>query len=154
MNNTTDFSEYVLHNEKYHVLLCQQCKIGIPPTRVEHHLRDEHKSIPIQIRNSMVEWASTLRLCEPNKVATPPEEEGPIPYLELKEDGYQCRIENCRAFRSTEVGIEKHSYSHGWKKGEVKLWDVKCLQRFFNQGTHGKYISYQIQLLMVDTSLY
>jgi hypothetical protein len=131
MNTAIDISEYVHHNEKYRVLICRQCKDGIPPSNVERHLRGDHKSIPIKTRNTIVEWASTLRLCEPSRVETPPEEEGPIPYLELIEKGYQCRVENCRAYRSTLGGIERHSYTHGWRKGGEKLWDVKCLQRFY-----------------------
>ena len=90
MNTAIDFSEYVHYNRKYRVLICRSCKAGIPPSYVERHLRDEHKYIPIKTRNAMVEWASTLRLREPEQVATAPEEEGRIPYLEFIEKAYRC----------------------------------------------------------------
>ena len=139
MNTVLDISKYVHYNEKYAVLICRQCKTSIPSYDIGRHLREEHKSIPIETRNTIVEYASTLRLCDPEQVATPPEEEGPICYLDIIEKGYQCCFENCQVHCSTLLGIEKHCNQHGWKKGQPELWEIKSFQTFF-QGPYKKYI--------------
>lgn len=152
MNTTTDINEYVDYNEKYAVLICRPCEAGIPPSDVKRHLREEHKSIPIKTRNAIVEWSSTLTLCEPEQVATPPEEEGRIPYLEFIKKGFRCSFANCNTYRTTEVGIEKHCNTHGWKTGEEKMWEIKSIQRFF-KGYLSKYFFPSKTILMVDIFL-
>ena len=132
MNTNIDISPYIHYNKKYAVLLCIHCKASIPPATVARHLREEHKYIPITTRDAIVEYASTLRLCGIGQVATPPEEEGPIQYLELIEKGYQCSIENCKLCLSTKLGIEKHCNKHGWTKGQENMWEIKPIQRFFD----------------------
>jgi hypothetical protein len=140
MNTTIDISKYIHYNKKYAVLICRKCKGGIPSYDIGHHLREEHKYIPIETHNTIIKYALTLRLCELEQVATPPEEEGPICYLDLVEKGYQCIIENCKVCSSTEGGIKKHcNKAHGWIKGQDNMWEIKPVQRFFNM-THSKYI--------------
>jgi hypothetical protein len=59
---------YVTYNAQYKVLICREHMYGVNPDHLSRHLRDSHKSIPLAMRNAIVDYSKTLDLAAPENI--------------------------------------------------------------------------------------
>jgi Orsellinic acid/F9775 biosynthesis cluster protein D len=121
---------YILYNAEFQVLICREHRCAIPPNFIERHFRREHKNIPLQIRQKIVQHSRTLETCDPNDVTTPMETVAPINGLKSQR-GFQCMFDGCRSIGGTVNSIKEHSKGHKWSPHEARRWREIKIQTFF-----------------------
>jgi hypothetical protein len=105
--------EYLTYLQDYQLLICNICKHALSPTGIGRHLQRFHKIIPNPIRQSLVEYASTLILRDESTVRVPAEPIPAIPYLVTPIEGFRCST--CTWLSNTEEAVRKHyQRTHGW----------------------------------------
>ena len=55
-------NQYVVYNTIYHVLICRQYGCGIPQDWIMRHFRQYHKTIPLEVRQQIINYGSGLDL--------------------------------------------------------------------------------------------
>jgi len=129
--------QYVIYNIKYHVLICRQCGFAIPPNWMLRHLREFHKTIPLETRQAIVAYANSLQLCQPDKADRIYELIKPIDGLTIT-NGLECQYEYCGKLRGTEISMKQHCRNtHKWIETNEVMWKKQAFQTFFN-GQHRK----------------
>jgi hypothetical protein len=132
---------YVIHNEIYQVLICRQHHYAISPEFITRHFRQFHKSVPLETRDKITEYASKLNLLEPKKVSIPTEMI-PIEGLTIH-NGYKCTYNGCTELKGTLESMRKHCYTHGWVISDGIQWREQKLQTFFTS-SNKKYIHFYL----------
>jgi hypothetical protein len=142
--------EYIIYNTRYRVAICRQHGYAIAPDYVLRHFRNSHKTIPLETRQEIAEYAQSLILVSPENVDIPRDMSNPIDGLTIV-NGFKCSYIQCRELRGTLVSVQKHCNSiHGWDVSQGIMWREKLLQTFF-QGSNRKYVSTNVCVLIVDT---
>jgi Orsellinic acid/F9775 biosynthesis cluster protein D len=150
--NIEVISKYVEYHEKHGVLRCISHKYGM--TRdggVHRHLQSHHQSIPIGIRNKIVQYADDLELKDPKDVRPPNPDAGPIEGFEIIENGFKCTFEGCPGYYgATENTMKDHCKK--MHKSNEKKWVRQAVQTFFPCTSFIYYsnISAEYQLLPCD----
>ncbi len=131
--------DYVIYNTQNHVLICRQHRCGIPPDWIARHFREQHKTISLEMRNKIIQYAKSLDLWEPELVTTHHDDsfmEGLVVNI-----GYQCEYEGCTELRSSEISMQKHCHKvHRWVLAEGIRWTKESYQTIF-QRPRLKYLS-------------
>ena len=132
--------QYVIYNEKYHILICRQHGYAIPSDYVGRHFRETHKAIPLAIRRAIIEYTNSCKLSETNKVFISQYDISPIEGLTIIK-GVKCEYDGCSKLRGSVDSIIKHCRSaHGWIAEHGAKWREGDFQTFF-RGPHCKYLS-------------
>jgi Orsellinic acid/F9775 biosynthesis cluster protein D len=129
--NIEDIGIYVKYHEEYGVLRCISHKYGMTSgDGIGRHLQIYHKSIPIDIRNKIIEYADGLGLKDAKDIRPPNPEAGPIEGFEIFENGFKCIFEDCPGYYSAkESTMKKHSENK--HKCHEKKWVHQTVQTFF-----------------------
>jgi len=102
MVNVNSFVTYV---EEFKVLICRMCRHGLVTTGVKRHFQWRHKSIPIEIRKQIIEFAEQLDAPKPEEVPVPTREVAAIEGLDIIK-GFACR--QCDALYGQLQSMERH----------------------------------------------
>jgi hypothetical protein len=132
---------YVIYNELYQVLICCQHHYAISPDSIVRHFRMLHKSIPLEMRQRIIKYASELDLLEPKKVSVPTQMT-PIKGLAIY-DGFKCTYNGCTELRGTVESMRKHCHTHGWVISDGIKWSEQKLQTFFTTN-NTKYVHFYL----------
>ena len=54
--------EYIIYNTTYHILICRQCGYAIPQDGIMRHYRRFHKTIPLVMRQEIINYGLSLDL--------------------------------------------------------------------------------------------
>jgi Orsellinic acid/F9775 biosynthesis cluster protein D len=82
-------NQYIIYNPEYQVLICKEHQCGITPSYIGRHFRNDHKNVPLTVRQNIVSGITALELCAPENVTEVSEIIRPIPGLEIV-NGYRC----------------------------------------------------------------
>ena len=126
--------KYVKYNEEYGVLICIQHQYALMPGMgIKNHLNNFHTAIPLEIRNSVIEYSKTLNLVEPENVFTPIGEQTMIKELKLYKDGFICTHKDCTGHvEGTQDMMWKHCKTvHKRTKKDGIMWRNQAVQTFF-----------------------
>ena len=52
--------QYIVYNSTYHILICRKCRYAIPQDWITRHFRQLHKTIPLTVRQAIIEYSKTL----------------------------------------------------------------------------------------------
>lgn len=129
-----NIEKYVKYIEEYRVLVCIQHQYALMPGKgIKHHFNKFHTAVPLEIRNSIIEYSKTLDLVEPENVLTPIEEETMIKELKLHKNGFLCTHDDCIGhIEATEGMMQKHyQNSHKTIKKGTRTWRKQAVQTFF-----------------------
>jgi hypothetical protein len=123
----------LLYLPDYRVLICRPCKYAVGPyKRLQGHLRREHGNINKRDRAALVCYAKALPLVEPAQVQNPDTGSPPIPGLPTV-IGRVCN--QCGHTCSSDETMQKHCQTtHGWRKAERPIWEVRSVQTFYQGG--------------------
>ena len=123
---------YVTYNAQYKVLICREHMYGVNPDHLSRHLRDSHKSIPLAMRNAIVDYSKTLDLAAPENIDVVGETVHAIESLTVV-DGYQCTYYDCSELRSTDGSMKEHcKKEHGWLTVTGVMWKKQAFQTIFD----------------------
>jgi hypothetical protein len=86
---TVDVNSFVTYVEEFKVLICRMCRHGLVSTGVKRHFPWRHKSIPIEVRKQIVEFAELLDAKKPEVVQVPTGEVAVIEGLDIIK-GFGC----------------------------------------------------------------
>jgi len=143
--------QYVIYNSIYHILICRQCGHAIPQDWIMRHFRQMHKTIPLSVRQEIINYGKSLELWQPNEVQQLWENneiKSSVSGLVVK-TGFQCQYYNCGKLTRTESSMKTHCWNdHDWNKRAGTMWREQFLQTFF-EGQHSKY-KYIRWFLMLD----
>jgi len=104
--------EYIQHNAELKIAICIQHKYTISPemnsgshSNICRHFQEIHKprSIPKEALAAIGVYIPSLELVEPSQVKAWPQANGPIPGLELYEDGAMCLMCDEKSVRSKDI---------------------------------------------------
>jgi len=100
----------------------------------DHHTAKKEHPVPTNIRHKIMEYMTTLDLCEPREVVCP---SALVPELKIiTEKGYVCRFVGCGKCATTEDSMVTHYYEHqSCIPKDFKDWEEASIQTFFD----GKY---------------
>jgi hypothetical protein len=93
-------------------------------------LQSHHKSIPIGIRNKIVQYADGLELKDPKEVRPSNPEAGPVEGFEVFENGFKCIFEGCSGYYSAKEDTMKEHCRTAHNCHEKK-WVHQAVQTFF-----------------------
>jgi hypothetical protein len=131
--------EYITYNEDHCILICHAHGAAIHPDQVQRHLRRYHRTIPIETRNKIIQYAESLPLSKPEATMTPSSETKPIADLELFTDGWLCQFKDCLHCNTTPGAMMEHCrIKHKWITSHKEMWQPQAVQTFF-QGPYCKY---------------
>ena len=147
------------HLPKWQVVVCKKCRCAVWPSEVAAHLTSKQHSRPRKIANAIMEEVESWQgvIMYPSGFDVPRSVAEPIEELPLFDDGWQCRLENCKYITRETKGLKKHwREEHGWvvqhgrggsgpakqqaaqRRFEEASKRVKC-QRFFRSRAHSQY---------------
>src|SRR5436190_17519280 len=138
--------EYIQYNAEIKVAICIQHKYGISPetdnrgrSSILRHFQEIHKprSISKDALGAITGYIPTLELVEPSQVKAWPQANGPIPGLELYEDGGMCLICDEMSVRWNEIRL--HCEKEHGEAIEGLTWKKQALQTIFS-GSNTKYV--------------
>ena len=114
MERGDDFFE---HLPEWQVVVCKKCRCAVWPSEVAGHLTNKQHGRPRKIANAIMEevegWQGVIMY--PSGFDVPPFVAEPVKELPLFDDGWQCRLENCRYITRETKGLKKHwREEHGW----------------------------------------
>src|SRR5579859_6460515 len=69
---------YITYNDDYQVLICHQHQYAVSLKSIEKHYRDKHDGISLNAWQEILDYSSTLSLCEPKDIVIPTEIVAPI----------------------------------------------------------------------------
>jgi hypothetical protein len=117
------------------VLLCTACTKPncLPPGSVDGHMRRCHgNAIKSKQRDAMVEYAnslaSDLKSTEEVKETVPPRENGPVEWLYVNHQGYECLMCEYVCGSLTTMTKKHCSPAHQWAKGKPDMWRAQPVQ--------------------------
>lgn len=148
-----DIKPYIIHLSTFRVVICRLCEICIPPKDPFEHYKRHHSAkkehyVPMEIRRKIVEYMTTLDLCEPQEVRALDRR---VSELKIIKDGFKCNFPGCGACVISEKSMRTHYYNHQKHiPKNFKNWDSTALQTFFDD-QHRKYVKLFISALMVGT---
>jgi hypothetical protein len=114
---------YVTYVEDFKVLICQTCRHGLAAKGMKRHFQWRHRSIPIEVRNQIIEFAAGLDMKKPEEVEVARVEVPAIEGLDVVK-GFEC--EECNAIYGRIQSMKEHCRArHGWQKLKVfpMLWE-------------------------------
>ncbi|KAK7177379.1 hypothetical protein PSPO01_16572 [Paraphaeosphaeria sporulosa] len=131
--------KYFEHLPEYSLAICRECRHGVLPSQMPHHLQRHHR-VPRKEADSIAEevgrWTGLIQYA--SQLEVPREATDPISQLPVYTDGLVCQLapESChQVYRSEEVMRQHwqkvHECEQGWRR-------VHC-QRFFVQGPGSQY---------------
>ena len=142
-SNVEIMNEYVTYNTTYHILICRQCGYAIPQDWIMRHFRQLHKTIPLAMRQDIINYGLSLELWHPSEVYEQWKNmttKSPVDDLAIF-SGFKCQFDDCMSYRRTEVSMKKHyRETHNWVAKDGIILIKEKLQSFFG-GRHVKYIS-------------
>ena len=148
-------NQYIIYNNVHHTLICRQCGEAIPQDWIMRHFRRFHKTIPLAIRQDIINYGLSLELWQPSQVHEQWENmnmKSPVDGLPIF-SGFKCQYNDCMKYRRTEVSMKQHCReTHSWVVKDGIVWIKKELQSFFG-GQHVKYI-HLMTILTLDCSLW
>ena len=103
-------NQYVVYNTIYHVLICRQCGCGIPQDWIMRHFRQYHKTIPLEVRQQIINYGSGLDLWQPTEVHKEWEImnlKSPVEGLTIF-PGFQSQYASCMKYMHMEDSIKTH----------------------------------------------
>lgn len=122
---------------QYRVVRCVACRYAVPPSALPRHMNDLHHIHRGKIR-SLLDYAATLDLAEPDEVVLPKPHDPPVPSIPV-EDGVACRSDGCNYMSVTRKRMKRHWVTHHGQQGsESTHWAAVKLQTFF-QGNNLRY---------------
>ena len=146
MENHQLAQEYIQYNAELKTAICIQHKYAISPeinrggrSNIFRHFQEIHKPRSIS-KDGLVAisaYIPTLELVEPSKVEAWPQANGPIPGLELYEDGAMCLICDEMSPRSKDMRL--HCQKEHGEAIEGQTWKKQALQTIF-AGSNTKYV--------------
>ncbi len=126
--------EYIIYNTTYHILICRQCGYAIPQDGIMRHYRRFHKTIPLVMRQEIINYGLSLDLLQPSKVQELWETlnvNTTIKGLTVY-SGFQCQYEGCVKYARTEISMKQHCReTHNWVAKERIIWKKQQLQTIF-----------------------
>jgi hypothetical protein len=136
---------YVTYNTEYKLLICRQHKCGIARDYIQRHFRRYHQTVPLAMRDAIVDYSKTIDLAPPQNIAVVEEMVHAIEGLTVT-DGYQCTYYDCSEVRGTEGSMKEHcKKDHGWLTVTGIMWKQQAVQTIF-EGSRRKYISIKLWL--------
>jgi len=147
-------NEYIRYNIVYHILICRQCGFAIPQDGIMRHFRQFHKTIPLVIRQDIINYGLSLDLWHPSQVHEQWQNmnvKSPVDSLTIH-PGFKCQHNDCLKYTRTEVSMKQHCRkTHEWVAKDSIIWTTQQLQSFFG-GHYVKYV-YLMTNLILDISL-
>ena len=134
-------NQYIIYNAIYHVLICRQCGCSIPQDWIMRHFRQYHKTIPLEVRQEIINYGSGLDLWQPIDVHKQRE------IMNIKSSvegltilsGFQCQEAGCIKYTHVEKSMKIHyRTSHAWTAKDGVKWRTQRIQSFFG-GPHVRY---------------
>lgn len=121
----------LLHYSAVHqVLICTTCRYAVQPSGLARHLKEIHH-IYRGKRRPYMEYASSMKLQDPQKVEPPTSAQFPVPYLPV-ERGWKCSAPGCDYMCVSSKRMENHwPATHGRKGNDDRDWTAVPLQTFF-----------------------
>lgn len=122
---------------QYRVVRCVVCQYAVPPSAIPRHMKDLHH-IYRGKRRSLLEYAATLDLADPDDLVLPEPQDPPIPSIPV-EDGVACNREDCKYLSVTRKRMKRHwATTHEEMGLEGTHWRAVKLQTFF-RGNNMRY---------------
>ena len=124
--------QLLLHDPKYTVLICRECRYAIQPTGIARHLKEIHK-IHRSRRRPYMDYVSRFQLADPQDVLKAQVAEFPVQYLPVL-DGLRCRgADGCHHLCVSTKRMQKHWLDAHGRRGESANgdWQATPLQTFF-----------------------
>ncbi len=144
-------NQYISYNIVHHTLICRQCGEAIPQDWIMRHFRRFHKTIPLAIRQDIINYGLSLELWQPSQVHEQWENmnmKSPVDGLTIHSD-FKCQYNDCMKYTHTEVSIKQHCReTYNWVAKDGIIWIKQQLQSFFG-GRHVKYV-YLMTILILD----
>lgn len=123
---------YITYNKEYRVLICLKHQYAVTPESIKRHFdKEHHPETPLKVRQQIIQYSNTLKLCEPVNVANPPEYQLAIPGLEVRL-GSRCNFTGCMVICGTQDSMKKHVKDHIWDRNSGNKWEKINVQTFFS----------------------
>lgn len=139
MNLQQNLAPFIyLHD--FQVLICSICKFAVSKCRIQRHLMDSHRILPLQQRQSISQHSCNLVIRDPSNVITFQAPIIPIPELRPPISGFACRMEDCQ-YKCMDIDtMQKHSKrKHQWEPHFKSFPYVPMLLQTFYQGNYKSY---------------
>ncbi|KAK7178346.1 hypothetical protein PSPO01_15608 [Paraphaeosphaeria sporulosa] len=118
MTERSAAGKYFEHLPEYSLAICRECRHGVLPSQVPHHLQRHHR-VPRKEADSIAEevgrWAGVIQYA--SQLEVPQRAVAPTSQLPIYTDGLMCELEpdRCRqVFRSAEVMRKHWQKAHHW----------------------------------------
>ena len=140
-----NMKDYILYNVLNQVLICCQHGYDISSKWITNHFQRQHKTIQLETRNKIIEYAKALQLWDSEGVLS--NHDGSF-MEELKVNtGYQCQYKGCSELHISKISMQKHCYkAHLWTRTKGIQWTKQSYQTIF-QGPHVKFVSLNVATL-------
>jgi hypothetical protein len=127
------------------VLVCQECRVGVPSKSLQRHLKDHHRQVPAQRRREIQDRFSHLPVLRTwSELLPQPDGSLPLGYLQDPVPGLFCPDYN--KFKTTNYDCLRHHRSHqhsqisSVRNTHFDIDQVRCfLQSWTISRTHRKY---------------
>ena len=152
--------EFFYHLEEFHLLICRICRVGIPRSHLDSHLKRQPHRLDQETRTKAMQWAEGLDVIsgadDIGRLTAPADTSDAIPFLrEPQTGGVRCTfVEDCTFVGASVFRVRRHlKCVHQWEEGtrggrpragaragQGRYWRCGVLyQRFLAQGPKSEY---------------